>query len=75
MQERLLGRAVSDGRVALSYSALPVYPFLVKAIATMARRGILQSSQRVMFCSGVIERSVAGPAEVLEKDPSPLSDR
>lgn len=32
-------------------------------------------SQRVMFCSGVIEGSVAGPDEVLEKDPSPLSDR
>lgn len=53
----------------------PRLSLLVKAMATMACRGILQSSQRVMFCSGVIEGSVAGPAEVLEKDPSPLSDR
>lgn len=77
MQKRLLGGAKSDRKVALSYPTLPVWPFLVKAMAmaTMACRGILQSSQRVMFCSGVIEGSAAGPAEVLEKDPSPLSDR
>lgn len=49
--------------------------WLMKSTVKMVYRGSLQSSQRVMFCSGVIESSVAGPAKVLEKDPSPLSDR
>lgn len=73
-QERLLGRAGSDGRGGVL--ACPLRLTLPKEGRSYnACQGTLQSFQRVMFCSGVIEGSVAGPGEVLEKDPSPVSDR
>lgn len=56
-------------------TSCPSSPSRWSSTAKMARRGSVWSSRRVMFCSEVIESSVACPAEVSEKDPSPLSDR